>query len=72
MNYNYSKLLGAIREKFHTQAAFARELRMSERTLSLKINGKRDWKRKEIIKACDLLKIPYEKITTYFFETKVQ
>lgn len=72
MLYNYSKLRGAIKEKYNTQYCFANALGLSERTLSLKLCGKINWKQKEIIRACDLLKIPYEKITTYFFEEKVQ
>lgn len=67
MNFNYPKLLGAIKEKFHGQAAFAKALGMSERTLSLKLNGKRDWKQKEIVKACNALQIETKDIPLYFF-----
>lgn len=72
MKYNYSKLLGAIKENFRSQAAFARELGMSERTISLKINGKSEWKQDEIIKACSALKIKHADIPLYFFKNIVQ
>jgi len=67
MIYDYSKLLGAIKEKYGTQFRFANAVQISERSLSLKLNGKRDWKQKEIIKACIALNINYSEIPTYFF-----
>lgn len=72
MSYNYSKLLGAIKEKFSSQAAFAGAIGMSERTLSLKLNGARDWKQGEIRKACNILKIKNSDIPAYFFKNYVQ
>ena len=41
MPYNYSKLLGRIVECCGTQAAFAEKIGLSERSVSLKLNGKR-------------------------------
>ena len=52
MPYNYSKLLGRIVEKVGTQSKFAEKMELSERTVSLKLNGKVGWKQDEIAKAC--------------------
>lgn len=72
MDYNYDKLIGRIVEKFRTQARFSRVMGMSERTLSLKLNNKIDFKQDEIIKACEVLGIEHTEIPTYFFTQNVQ
>lgn len=65
--YNYSKLLGRITECCGTQAAFAKKIGLSERSVSLKLNGKRAWKQNEIGQACEILSIPVNQIDKYFF-----
>ena len=72
MSYNYSALLGKIVEVFGTQANFAEALGVSEHTVSLRLNGKRQWKQEEILRASSLLHIPKEEIAHYFFTLKVQ
>ena len=72
MSMDYSKLRGKIIEKYQTQGNFANEINLSERSLSLKLNGIIDWKQTEIVKAVDLLGIPMQEIDQYFFKTKVQ
>lgn len=67
MPYNYSKLLGRIVEKVGTQSAFADKMELSERTISLKLNGKVGWKQSEIAKACSVLEIHETEIPAYFF-----
>lgn len=67
MPYDYSKLLGRIVEKTGTQNAFAAQMELSERSISLKLNGKVGWKQKEIAKACEVLAIPEKEIGDYFF-----
>lgn len=67
MGYDYSKLLGKIVERVGTQAAFAEKIGRSERTVSLKLNGKRAWTQVEISKACEVLDIPVSEINDYFF-----
>ena len=67
MPYNYSKLLGRIVEKVGTQSEFANAMGLSERTVSLKLNGKVGWKQREIAKACDVLAIEVNEISEYFF-----
>ena len=67
MPYNYAKLIGRIVEKVGTQGNFANEMGLSERTISLKLNGKVGWKQSEIAKACNVLEIQDEDIPAYFF-----
>ena len=71
MPYNYSKLLGRIVEKVGTQSRFAEKMEMSERTISLKLNGKVGWKQDEIVKACEVLDIRDMEIPNYFFTPKL-
>ena len=72
MSYDYCKLRGKIVEVFGTQSAFAKEINMSERTLSLKLNNKLYWVQDEITVACKLLGISEEDAHDYFFNLKVQ
>ncbi len=67
MPYNYSKLLGRIVEKVGTQSNFAEKMGLSERSISLKLNGKVGWKQSEISKACEVLSINDKDIPAYFF-----
>ncbi len=72
MAFNYQKLLGRITEKMGSQAEFARRMELSERTISLKLNGKVPFKQNEIVKASNLLEIDNSDIATYFFTVYVQ
>ncbi len=67
MPYNYSKLLGRIVEKIGTQRDFAKAIGLSERSVSLKLNGRVGWKQDEIAKICDVLSINTSEINDYFF-----
>lgn len=71
MAYDYSKLRGRIIEKFGTSTAFAKAFPMSERTLSLKMNCKRNWSQKQIERACEMLSIERLEMPEYFFAQKV-
>lgn len=66
----YAKLRGKIREVFSTHEAFAAAMGISEASLSKKLNGHTEWKREEIVKACELLGIPLEAAHEYFFCTE--
>ena len=70
--YDYSKLSGRIVEIFGTRYKFAEAMGWSERTLSLKMSGCRDWKQPDIFKAVRLLKLTVNDIPDYFFKQKVQ
>lgn len=72
MSYNYSALLGKIVEIFGTQANFSKALGLSERTVSLRLNGRIQWKQEEMLKASELLCISKAEIPKYFFNVNVQ
>lgn len=72
MAFDYSKLKGRIIEKYDSQSSFANAMEWSERTLSLKLNGKLFWKQSDICKAVNLLELSADDIQDYFFKEKVQ
>lgn len=72
MRWNYSKLIGRIIEIFGTQQKFAKAMKLSEHSVSEKLNNKKGWKQSEIHKACILLKIKAAEIPIYFFAPEVQ
>ena len=65
--YDYSKLVGRIREKGYTQEEFAKKIGICATSLNLKLNNKRDFWQGEILKTCEVLSIPAEDIPDYFF-----
>jgi transcriptional antiterminator len=69
---DFSKLRGRIIEKFRTGKNFAEAMGMSTRTLSMKLNGCREFKPTEIVKALSLLELKAEDVQVYFFTLKVQ
>lgn len=72
MAIDYSRLRGRIVERYGSQMSFAKAMNISERTLSLKMSGKRDWKQLEIRRAINLLGLSDGDIVDYFFKLKVQ
>ncbi len=72
MAFNYNKLKGRIIEIFGSQLEFAKAMDWSQRTLSLKMNGKVSWKQADICKAVKLLKLSMNDIQDYFFTLEVQ
>lgn len=64
---SYPKLRGAIREKFGTQGAFAKALGIDQSGLSKRLAGKQEWSWTEVQAACELLEIPADRISDYFF-----
>lgn len=72
MAFNYNKLKGRIVEIFGSQIEFSKSMGWSEKTLSLKLNGKVSWKQSDILKAIVLLKLSEDDIQEYFFSLKVQ
>lgn len=69
--FDYSKLLGRIVEKFRTQSAFADALGIAKQTVNAKIQGNIEITKQDIVKWSTLLEIPLEEIGVYFFKTKV-
>lgn len=72
MRFNYSKLRGKIREICGTQASFAKQIGLSQTSLSYKLNGNVDFDQSEIAKASGILKLHPEEISIYFFTPEVQ
>ena len=72
VGFNYSKLRGRIVEIFGSQTEFSKAIKISERSLSLKMKGKVSWKQSEIVKAISLLGLKKDDIAEYFFTIKSQ
>lgn len=70
--YDYRKLLGKIKEQLGCNANLALKMKISERTISLKLNSKIDFKQTEISEICNILDIPDQEIPNYFFKSKTQ
>ena len=70
--YNYSKLLGRLKEKGVTQEQLSRLIGKTEATVSLKINGRAFFTQREIDTICVVLDIPDAEIKDYFFTKQVQ
>ncbi len=69
---DYRKLRGKIKEVFGTQKAYGEALGLSERSVSLKLNGTVPFTQPEILHSMVLFNEPLEKIDDYFFIVKVQ
>lgn len=72
MKYNYNKLKGLIIEMYGSQKKFTKEIGMSERSLSLKLNNKVPFTQPEIECIVDKLNIEAVEIPIYFFIKQVQ
>ena len=72
MERDYRKLRGKSVEVYGTMSSFAKEMGYSERTISLKINGKVDFSQSDIVKMVSLLGLRDKDIPIYFFTNKVQ
>lgn len=67
MAYDYSKLRGRIVEICGTISEFSKRMGLSDRVISLKLNGKSAWSQKNIEKALDVLRLTEKDIRAYFF-----
>lgn len=67
MKYNYSKLLGRMKERGITQEQLAKEIGVSKATLNAKLNNKFKFTTAEIDAICKVLDIPNNEIGEYFF-----
>lgn len=65
--YDFSELKFLIFKKCKTKRKFAEMMGLSERSIYLKLNNKREFKSTEIDKACDILEINADQINYYFF-----
>ena len=71
-NYDYSKLNGRIIEVCGSQAEFAKRMKMSEHSVSHKLNNKTNFKQDDIDRALTVLHLEKASIPDYFFTAKVQ
>lgn len=69
--YDYSKLLGRMRERGFTQEKLAKTLGISETSVNLTLNNKRSFRQDEISKTADALGIKPKSIEEYFFAHKL-
>lgn len=67
MSFDYSKLRGKIIEKYGSQMKFAKEIGITNETLSRKMQGKSYFRQDEIYKISNLLGIAREQVDSYFF-----
>lgn len=67
MKYNYSKLLGRIKECGLTQEQLAKAIGKNKSTISSKINNQFSFTQEEMDCICRVLDIPNDKIGEYFF-----
>ena len=72
MKFNYSKLLGRMRECGYTQETLADAIGKTKSTLNTKLNNQYNFTQSEIIAICNVLKIAYKDIPVYFFAIEVQ
>jgi DNA-binding XRE family transcriptional regulator len=72
MQFDYSKLLGKIRECGFTQETLAKHIGIAESSMCLKLNNKAKWNQIEISFICEALGIASEEIGAYFFIPKVR
>ena len=72
MQFDYSKLLGRIRECGFTQETLAKHIGMAKSSMCLKLNNKANFRHIEMFLICEALKIEISKIGSYFFTPKVR
>lgn len=72
MRFNYSKLLGRMKEYGYTQEKLAQAVGVSVGTMSQKLNNKANFYHPEMQKICELLNITGEDVYFIFFTLEVE
>jgi len=67
MVYDYSKLLGAIREKGLSQEQLATQIRVNPATLNAKLQNRSQFRQNEMTDIMRVLCLPLADIQSYFF-----
>lgn len=70
MCFKYRRLMGAIKEKYGTQDAFAEAIGMGRSSLNLRLNGKIEWSKEEMANTMDALGLPVVLIPFYFLKKR--
>lgn len=72
MAFDYSKLLGRIKECGFTQESLAKHIGIAESSMCLKLNNKANFRHNEMFLICKALKIEISEVGVYFFTLKVR
>lgn len=72
MAFDYSKLLGRIKECGFTQESLAKHIGIAKSSMCLKLSNKANFRHIEIFLICEALKIETSEIGVYFFAPKVR
>ena len=72
MEFDYSKLLGRIREYGYTQKTLAALVKMSVSQLNQCLKGKANFKHTKILAICEVLDIPISEIGAFFYALKTR
>lgn len=67
MKCRFKKLKGRIIEKHDSILAFANTMQRSRASVYNKLSGATDFSKEDIVKWCEVLEIPMDQITEYFF-----
>lgn len=70
VEFDYSKLRGRIVEKYGSIEAFSKNFKMSNVSISKKLNNKISISREDIITWSELLEIPPEQYGAFYFVKK--
>lgn len=62
----FPELRNLIVARYQTMENFAKAMKLSQTTLSYKLNGKTQWRQNDIVRACDLLNIKDADVSYYF------
>lgn len=71
-NYDYSKLLERIHQKFGTVTRFSNAMDCKLSTMSMRLNNHAEWSQKDICKAIELLRISSRDVGAFFYTVNVQ
>lgn len=71
MKFNYSRLLGRMRECGITQEQLAKAIGINKATLSAKLNNRFSFTQDEILAICKILNIPISEIGEFFYAVEV-
>lgn len=72
MSFEYSELRGRIIARFGSLGNMARQMKMSDSSLSEKLSGKVPFSQQQIYFMSELLEIKQEEVAKYFFTPKVR
>lgn len=70
--YDYSKLLGRIKEKFDTREKLVPNISISITSLNLRLTNSLQFNQQDIEELCQELDIEKREIPDYFFKEKVR